>query len=817
MMHQRVETSPHERVDIVSRNLYPPRVADMRAKVNLLHHYAWEESGFPLTWVEDFNSHLNGLTCLSTHVEKTLIDNGVFVPMVTSGAGVDHWDRIAPSNSHTVRGRTFRFLHVSSCFPRKGVDALLDSFGKAFTINDDVSLIIKTFRNPHNTIHDMLAERRSRFPSYPHVVVVEDELSDPDLKCLYLDCHALVAPSRAEGFGLPLAEAMLSGLPVITTAWSGQLDFCNDETAWLVDYKFKRAQSHFNLAESVWAEINIDDLTRTLVAVFNSTAEERQSRAQAARKLLLDQFKWTDVAARLVVSAKSWSTNSAEPTKPRIGWVTTWNTKCGIASYSEHLLRCFPQSVTILAPHEESLIRDDRPNCIRSWRTGKDENEFDELSAQIVASDINTVVLQFNYGLYNFRQLSQFLIDQVDAGRAVLILLHATGDPGLLPTWNWTLGEIVPALARCQRVLVHSLNDLNRLKELGLTHNVCIFPHGVLNVEPAERKRTTDKVPLVATFGFCLPHKGLLELVSAAGILRDRGTPIRLRLVNAQYPIPASESVVLGVQKLVSELTLGELVEAHHEFLTDHQSLELLKDADLIVFPYQETNESASGAVRFGLAARQPVAVTPIPIFADLGDAVHYLKGTQPLDIADGLTEVLDCVSRKDERARKVAKIADDWRSAHGYAQLGARLLGICQVFARRLETFDRVFDASSKQLRTEVGQIVGRSMESVGAAGLLLAGPYLTLGDGKFRVLIRGRFDVPMGAKAYCCVRIRNGSEVLARKDLIGSGDAIIVDLAVTITRHCSDFDVSVYVDRRSNLRVDRIEIRKVPHQAYQ
>ncbi|MDP1153951.1 hypothetical protein, partial [Klebsiella pneumoniae] len=35
----------NEKIDILSRNIYPPRVSEMDAKVKLLHCYAWEETG----------------------------------------------------------------------------------------------------------------------------------------------------------------------------------------------------------------------------------------------------------------------------------------------------------------------------------------------------------------------------------------------------------------------------------------------------------------------------------------------------------------------------------------------------------------------------------------------------------------------------------------------------------------------------------------------------------------------------------------------------------------------------------------------------
>ena len=810
VMYRRAADHPHDAVDAVSRNLYPPRVDDMKGSLNLLHHYAWEESGFPLAWAADFNDHLDGLTCLSTHVQKVLIDNGVHVPMATSGAGVDHWERVAPTTGYSVRGRAFRFLHVSSCFPRKGIDALLGAYGKAFSNSDDVSLIIKTFANPHNEIHAQLSVRRSQALNYPHVLVIEDDLSDSDLKALYQQCHALVAPSRAEGFGLPLAEAMLSGLPVITTAWSGQLDFCNEQTAWLVDYTFARAATHFGLFDSVWAEVDVGALAQMLTAVYNIPLAQRRAKAQAGRELLLEYFNWSDVAARLVVSAKLWRRGARKCTA-RIGWITTWHTKCGIASYSQHLLADFPQAVTVFAPHEQDKIQDDGANCTRSWCSGKDENRFDELAMKIGDHDINTLILQFNYGFYNFRQLSEFLVGQIDAGRAVIVIMHATGDPGLLPAWNFTLAEIVPALARCHRVLVHSIHDLNRLKHLGLVRNVSLFPLGILEVALEEVSTTRKPLPLIAAYGFCLPHKGLLELVNAVSLLREEGKPMRLRLVNAEYPAPTSAILVAQIRQHVLELALDDLVELHHEFLTDHQILRLLRDADLIVFPYQQTNESASGAVRIGLAARKPVAVTPIPIFDDLGNAVHRLPGTQPRDIANGIAAILTDLARGAESSKVVAEAAGNWRKTHGYRTLGARLHGMCTAFARNVDAYARVFDGSSQQLGTAVGRILGRSLVSTGVEGYLVFGPYLSLAVGRYRIVVSGSYKLPAGSTAHCDVCIAGGSEVVTRLDFAGSADSQIANFTIYLRKHCDDLEIRIAVDRKALCRVDQVEITSI------
>ena len=277
-MYARNSQFPQEVCDVVSRNLYPPRVADMSCRLNLLHHYAWEESAFPQEWVDNFNLSLQGITCLLTHVLKVMIDNGVNVPLSVSGCGVDHWERIENAAGFQVNGKSFKFLHVSSCFPRKGADVLLKAYGEAFSSADDCTLIIKTFHNPHNEINTWLAEEREKYPNYPDVQIIDGDLSDSELKALYQQCDALVSPSRAEGFGLPLAEAMLSGLAVITTGWSGQLDFCSTETAWLIDYQFAPAQTHFNLFNSVWAEPDMFHLARVMREVMEMPLDQRKLR-----------------------------------------------------------------------------------------------------------------------------------------------------------------------------------------------------------------------------------------------------------------------------------------------------------------------------------------------------------------------------------------------------------------------------------------------------------------------------------------------------------------------------------------------------------
>jgi glycosyltransferase involved in cell wall biosynthesis len=807
-MNELSKISGHESMDVVSRNLYPPRVSDMRGKTNFLLPYAWEESGFPTAWVDEFNTHLEGIPCLSEHVRKVLLDNGVSVPLSVASCGVDHWERIEASDNYPLNAKKFRFLHVSSCFPRKGADALLDAYADSFVSSDNVSLIIKTFKNPHNQIHDWLKERKDKNASFPDVVIIEGDLTDSDLKALYQQCDVLVAPSRAEGFGLPMAEAMLSGLPVITTAWSGQLDFCNKDTAWLVDFDFRPAQSHFNLPASVWAEVKIDDLAKALRVSYEASPVERREKAARGRELLLDNFTWKSVAARAVESARSCLADGVVTPELAVGWVTTWNTKCGIATYSQHLIDALPARPVILAPDADELTREDDENCIRCWKQGKENNRFDEVERVIAARKLNCVVIQFNYGFYDFADLATFINTLVDQGRVVVVMLHSTTDPFAHDQPNWRLVELRGAFERCARLLVHSVSDLNRLKTLGLVNNVALIPHGILDSQVPLKPRRDD-LPLVAAYGFCLPHKGLPELVAATAELAKGKGAIRLRLVNAEYPDPISSGLVADLQRQIKDLGISDLVEFHTGFLADEESLALLSDADLLVFPYQATGESASGAARYGLATKRPVVVTPLAIFDDLGGAVHRLEGMSPRHLASGISDVLEQISSRSEQAVAIAQEADRWRGSHDYKQIATRLYNLFVGLQRNSHRRQYSFFGSSAALRSIVGEVHGRSLVATNNEGFLAFGPYVPAAAGRYRASLYGFYERAVPEGTYVDVSAFQGSRLFARQAVVAT-DAknVLHSMEFEIDEACDDLEIRLWVPANSGITMSRLEI---------
>lgn len=671
--------------DVTLRFCYPPHVDDMTGQTRVVHSYGWEETGFPVNYVSAFNRKLDLITVLSEFVKKVLQDNGVRVPIAVSGAGVDHLLHITPQMpAEPLRG--FRFLHVSSCFPRKGVDVLLRAYGQAFSQQDDVSLVIKTFPNPHNDVAAQLAQHQQTNPNYPHVVLVNRDSSDAELVGWYRTCHALVAPSRGEGLGLPMAEAMMFKLPVITTSWGGQLDFCDDTTAWLCDFQFEKSRTHFGATHSAWANPDPAHLAALLREVRYLTPEQRTARTDAAYQRITRDFTWARVAQRTEQAIRAVNALPLFRHEPRIGWISTWNKRCGIAAYSGFLTEAITADrLTVFADQTTQRTANDAPNVVRNWQMQTDET-LDNLLLDIKARAIEVVVVQYNFGFFSLSALAHLIRQLKQSGVAVHCFFHATADL-VRAGVSISLSTIAPTLALADRLYLHSVPDLNRLKQFGLVGNVVLFPQGVPPT-PHQTESSQFTLPgvsgsrkIIASYGFLLPHKGLQQLINAFAKLAFNDASLHLLMVNALYPAHESQVEHQACEALIKSLRLQSRVTLMTDYLSDAQCVATLQAADLIVYPYQQTQESSSAAVRTGLASGKPVAVTPLSIFDDVSDAVHRLPGTDPQALADGLRALLDDPLACQAQADK----ATQWVASRQWPVLSVRLLNLVDGLANPL------------------------------------------------------------------------------------------------------------------------------------
>lgn len=116
------------------------------------------------------------------------------------------------------RGAVLRLLCLAphADDPRKGADLAIAAFGRAFPRRGDVTL----------TVRSALAMQPPP-KSDPRIQFAIGALHRDHVPALFHGFDALIAPSRAEAFGLLPLEAMATGLPAIFTAAAGGAEYAD--------------------------------------------------------------------------------------------------------------------------------------------------------------------------------------------------------------------------------------------------------------------------------------------------------------------------------------------------------------------------------------------------------------------------------------------------------------------------------------------------------------------------------------------------------------------------------------------------------------
>lgn len=637
-----------------SRYIFPPYTDGYVGRIRVVHCYGWEESSFPEEYVRHFNRELNLITVMSDYVQDVLRHNGVSVPIRVVGLGADHILQHEPT---PVRGMVdgFSFLHVSSCFPRKGVDVLIRAFCEEFHSSDPVQLIIKTFENPHNNVKALIREADAKWPEHAPIQLLLESLCPGNMRWLYEHAGCLVSPSRGEGFGLPVAEAMFVGCPVIATMYSGQADLCSEDNSWPVAFTLEKAKTHLSAGDSLWAEPDVASLRQQMRAVYRASNKELQEKTSRARDYVMRKYTWDSVSQRhwnaceevLEANAKPLGTVAPQPERNgRIGFITSWNSACGIAEYTRYLVENLPPgSEPFVFASRSGMVRADEDFVNRCWEpnpAGPPES-IDGLIGEVLRSGVAGVSVQFNFSFFSPAQLERLIKGLKTHGIVSVVTMHATK--------NEALERLASPLSDAAACLCHRTQDMDAIRRVAGKANIILFRQGIPQLVEGrntllERARHFSGEFLISSFGFLLPPKGIHQLIQAFALVR-RSLPLaRLRLVNALYPLPVSDTYLAKCIDLVQKKGLGRSVSFETGFLDDTQILKELAATDLVVLPYTFSSESSSAAIRLPIASGAPVLCSDLEIFNEFRHCVHRFPAGDPIAMAN---EILRLAMHPDE------------------------------------------------------------------------------------------------------------------------------------------------------------------------
>ncbi len=198
------------------------------------------------------------------------------VPVIVAPLGVD-LERFRVENTgdvealrrHGLSSHGDYFLFVGTFEPRKGIDVLLDAFTEVARENPDVELWLA---GQHGWGIDEVEARLSTHPAAARIRRL-GFVPDDALAPLLRQSRAAVYPSRGEGFGLPVLEALACGVPVVTSR-----DTVMEEVA--------------GPAATLTAAGSAPDLARALLALLEQDPHQRSEEARRGRERA-ETFTWS--------------------------------------------------------------------------------------------------------------------------------------------------------------------------------------------------------------------------------------------------------------------------------------------------------------------------------------------------------------------------------------------------------------------------------------------------------------------------------------------------------------------------------------------
>ena len=234
--------------DIQVRHVYPPIwnwPIDRKTKVVYIQPWEWEK--IPFEWQHKFETFADALI-VPSNWEKALFSKAGLNPnklfSVANGYDDKLFNKLKGNAFEGVDPDKFNFIYVGCSQHRKGLDIVLNAWKDTFTRADKARLILKDTPKIYGASNILNETIRIQYThNCAPIHYIDDDLSAEQMADLYKASKVIVHPYRAEGFGMPVQEALACGcLPIVPSG--GPTDEFVGEVAYKIPVERKTFDIH---------------------------------------------------------------------------------------------------------------------------------------------------------------------------------------------------------------------------------------------------------------------------------------------------------------------------------------------------------------------------------------------------------------------------------------------------------------------------------------------------------------------------------------------------------------------------------------------
>ncbi len=266
----------------------------------------WEYGSLPVEWMDKIQENVDEVWVYTSYLKMCYVRCGIPEEKVhVVPCGVDPLQfnpRKEPLKLvKDAANERFCFLFNGGTTLRKGIDILINAYLSEFKADEPVCLFIKDSPVYAKGLAPRIKELSLR-NDIASIFYTDENIDHSDLAGLYTACDCYVHPYRAEGYGLPVAEAMACGKPVIVTGAGACLDFVEPDNAFFIKsnlekMKEKNVSGMLTVDFPFWFVPDMKHLQSVMRFVYRNQQHARELGVRAGEGIRSDHT-WKHSATR---------------------------------------------------------------------------------------------------------------------------------------------------------------------------------------------------------------------------------------------------------------------------------------------------------------------------------------------------------------------------------------------------------------------------------------------------------------------------------------------------------------------------------------